>query len=92
MDIGARSVSSVYAVFDPAESRRSPGILTLLKEIEWAREHGMTFLHPGYTTLNPGVYEYKKQFRPLDGYDWGAEQWRPWGDLNASATTRSCAD
>lgn len=78
MDIGVRSVSSVYAIFDPAESRRSPGILTFLKEIEWAREHGMTFLHPGYATLGPGVYEYKKQFRPLQGYDWSTERWMPW--------------
>ena len=101
MDIGERSVSSVYAVFDPAESRRSPGILTLLKEIEWAREHGMTFLHPGYTTLNPGVYEYKKRFRALEGYDWSTDRWKPWGDfpggtastsVSASGATRLCAD
>jgi leucyl-tRNA---protein transferase len=81
MDIGARSVSSVYAVFDPAESRRSPGILTLLKEIEWAREHGMTFLHPGYATVGPGIYDYKKQFRPLEGYEWSSGEWRPWNEL-----------
>lgn len=78
MDVGAQSVSSVYAIFDPAESRRSPGILTFLKEIEWAREHGKTFLHPGYATLGPGVYDYKKQFRPLQGYDWSTKQWMPW--------------
>ncbi|MCE9520464.1 MAG: GNAT family N-acetyltransferase [Verrucomicrobia bacterium] len=78
LDIGARSVSSVYALFDPAESRRSLGILTFLKEIEWAREHGKTFLHPGYSTLGPGVYDYKKQFRPLQGFDWSIERWMPW--------------
>lgn len=78
LDVGAQSVSSVYAIFDPAESRRSPGILTFLKEIEWAREHGKTLLHPGYSTLGPSVYEYKKQFRPLEGYDWSTEQWMPW--------------
>lgn len=101
MDVGERSVSSVYAVFDPAESARSPGILTLLKEIEWAREHGMAYLHPGYTTLNAGIYEYKKRFRALEGYDWTTEQWKPWGDfardlgaarVNASEANPSCAD
>jgi len=86
LDIGARSVSSVYAVFDPAESRRSPGILTLLKEIEWAREHGMAFLHPGYTTLNPGVYEYKKRFHTLEGYDWENGQWKPWSLFDGDTT------
>jgi leucyl-tRNA---protein transferase len=86
MDVGARSASSVYAVFDPAESRRSPGILTLLKEIEWARDHGLTHLHPGYTTLHPGVYEYKKQFRPLEGYDWSTGDWQPWHRFEAGAT------
>ncbi len=89
LDIGARSVSSVYAIFDPAESRRSPGILTLLKEIEWARGRGLTFLHPGYTTTGPGVYEYKKHFRPLQGYDWTAAQWRPWSDFEGEAGAMS---
>jgi hypothetical protein len=61
----------------------------------------MTFLHPGYTTLNTGVYEYKKRFRALEGYDWISDQWKPWNDfpgdiaatrVNASEATPSCAD
>jgi arginine-tRNA-protein transferase len=81
LDIGAHSVSSVYAVFDPDESRRSPGILTFLNEIHWARANGKSFLYPGYATFGPGHYDYKKQLRPLQGYDWARQAWRPWDEF-----------
>jgi arginine-tRNA-protein transferase len=77
LDVGAHAVSSVYAVFDPDESRRSPGILTMLKEIEWSRTNGKTLQYPGYATLGPSHYDYKKQFHPLQGYDWMNDEWLP---------------
>ena len=82
LDTGAASVSSVYAVFDPGMSRRSLGILTMLREIEWAADHGMKNYYPGYTSLGPGVYDYKKRFRPLQKYDWATDRWMPWSWLD----------
>src|SRR5688572_22631555 len=35
-DLGARTASGVYAIFEPAEASRSLGIFTMLKEIECA--------------------------------------------------------
>ena len=49
------------------------------------RQHGMKHHHPGYTTLKTGVYEYKKQFRPLEGYDWASEEWKPWESFQGMA-------
>jgi arginine-tRNA-protein transferase len=69
-DVGARSVSSVYAVFDPELSRRSLGNFTLLKEIEFAIETGKEFFHLGYTYAGRSFYDYKKRFRALERYDW----------------------
>jgi arginyl-tRNA--protein-N-Asp/Glu arginylyltransferase len=86
VSLGRTSVSGTYAVFDPADSDRSPGILTLLKEISWAREQGMELYYPGYTTLHPGIYDYKKRFHGLEGYDWEENIWRPWSDFAALQT------
>jgi arginyl-tRNA--protein-N-Asp/Glu arginylyltransferase len=75
-DLGQESVSSVYAIFEPEATRRSPGIFTMLQEIEFARASGRRFLYPGYATIEPGHYDYKKQFRGLYWFDWFGN-WRP---------------
>lgn len=76
-DLGAESVSSVCAVFEPGAARRSLGIFTLLGEFAWAREHGRRYAYPGYATHGPSHYDYKKQFAGLQGFDWATEEWRP---------------
>ena len=70
IDIGHEAVSSVYAIFEPKAANRSPGIFTLLKEIEFARSTGRRFLYLGYATIEPSHYDYKKKFTGLQRYDW----------------------
>jgi leucyl-tRNA---protein transferase len=77
LDVGAEATSSVYGLFDPEFARRSPGILTLLKEIEWSRENGKRLLYPGYATREASHYDYKKQFAPLSALDWISGEWLP---------------
>jgi arginyl-tRNA--protein-N-Asp/Glu arginylyltransferase len=76
LDVGDTAVSSVYAMFDPLHSRRSPGMLTLLEEIHWARAKGKSWLYPGYATHEPSSYDYKKSLRPLEYFDW-LGNWKP---------------
>lgn len=76
VDLGEEAVSSVYAIFDPAESRRSLGILTMLKEIDCARERGCKYYYPGYACHESSPYDYKKQFNGLEWYDWEGN-WKP---------------
>jgi arginine-tRNA-protein transferase len=76
LDLGARSTSAVYAMFDPAESRRSLGIFTMLEAIRHSRERGCSHYYPGYACLEPSVYDYKKKFAGLEHYDWRGA-WRP---------------
>ena len=75
LDVGERATSAVYAMFEPDESRRSLGILTMLLAIEYSRSRGCRHYYPGYATREPSVYDYKKNFAPLEHYDWRA--WRP---------------
>ncbi len=84
LDTGAISASSVYAMFDPEFRDRSLGTFTFLKEIEWAGSQGMTFLYPGYATVQRSHYDYKKTFRPLEFYDWEGN-WKPLEPAGASS-------
>lgn len=70
LDLGERSTSAVYAMFDPDESRRSLGIFTMLEAIRLSRERNFRHYYPGYACREPSVYDYKKNFAGLEGYDW----------------------
>lgn len=69
-DIGGSSLSGIYAVFDPAESNRSLGIFTMLKEIEFAIDGDKQFYYQGYCYSGESFYDYKKRFRGTEGFDW----------------------
>lgn len=69
-DVGEKSVSSIYAMFDPDESKRSLGIYTMLLEIDYAEQNGKTFYYQGYSYEGNSFYDYKKRFRGLERFDW----------------------
>lgn len=77
MALGRNSTSGIYGVFDPEFSRRSPGTLTMLREIEFSRESGRAHYYPGYATLEPSAYDYKKRYSSLEFLDWSAALWFP---------------
>ena len=76
LDLGAVAASSVYAIFEPEFAARSPGIFTLLHEIEFVRATGRRFLYLGYATIEPSHYDYKKRFAGVQCFDW-QESWTP---------------
>ena len=67
---GLDSVSGIYAMFDPTETKRGLGILTMLLEIQHAQKHGKSFYYQGYAYEGESFYDYKKRFRALEMYDW----------------------
>jgi leucyl-tRNA---protein transferase len=75
-DIGATANSGVYAMFDPQYASRRLGIYTLLREIEFAIEAGREFYYQGYAYQGSSFYDYKKQFRGTEAFDWN-ESWQP---------------
>jgi leucyl-tRNA---protein transferase len=77
-DVGATSISSIYAIFDPEIPSRSLGIFTMLKEIEFAREQGKTLYYHGYAYEGESFYDYKKRFRATEVFDWKGS-WNPLG-------------
>jgi arginine-tRNA-protein transferase len=75
LDLGAVGTSAVYGMFEPVHSERSLGILTMLKEIEYTQSRGSRYYYPGYATLEPSAYDYKKQLRGLEVLDWQTGLW-----------------
>jgi len=69
-DVGASSVSAVYAMFEPSETARSLGIFTMLLTINYATENGKTFYYPGYAYEGISFYDYKKRFSALEEFCW----------------------
>jgi arginine-tRNA-protein transferase len=78
-DIGREAVSAVYSMFDPAESRRSPGIKLILEEIHWATEHEFRYFYLGYCYDQPSYYDYKKRFAASEYLDWQTMRYLEFG-------------
>lgn len=76
LDVGREATSAVYSIFDPAESRRSLGIYTILLAIDLSRRSGRRYYYPGYGTREPSPYDYKKNLSGLEEYDWRG-RWMP---------------
>ena len=74
-DIGERSSSSVFAMFDPGITAPGLGIFTLLREIEHSLELGLDHFYLGYAYEGESFYDYKKRFRATEYFDWKGN-WR----------------
>jgi arginyl-tRNA--protein-N-Asp/Glu arginylyltransferase len=77
LDVGRTSCSSVYAMFEPEESKRSLGIFMILEAIRYSREIGCRYYYPGYAYRGPSFYDYKKNFSGLEVYEW-EKGWNPY--------------
>ena len=84
-DVGARSTSGVYAMFEPRDGKRSLGIFTMLKEIEFTIAAGKEFYYQGYCYEGESFYDYKKRFRGTEGFNW-AGRWEPFTGRDADMT------
>jgi arginine-tRNA-protein transferase len=76
LDVGAQATSAVYAMFDPAEPKRSLGIFMMLQSIAFSLQRGYRYYYPGYAYREPFAYDYKKRFIGLEAFDW-IEGWKP---------------
>ena len=77
LDIGESATSAVYAMFNPAQAKRSLGILMMLRSIQFSRKQGYRYYYPGYAYREPSAYDYKKRLMGLEYLDWTAG-WKPY--------------
>ena len=85
LDIGEAATSAVYAIFDPAQAKRSLGILMMLHSIRLSLSQGRRYYYPGYAYREPFTYDYKKNLSGLEYLDWHAG-WKPYDDALSCKT------
>ncbi|MEN6320365.1 MAG: arginyltransferase [Syntrophaceae bacterium] len=76
LDLGGKSLSTIYFSFDPRFSSFSPGTFSILKEIEWARENGLKYYYLGYYICEISSMNYKSAFRPFELMDFDTGIWQ----------------
>ena len=64
VDVLPRAVSAVYTFYDPAARWRSPGVYSVLREMELARSRGVPFVYLGYRVAANLSMSYKARYRP----------------------------
>jgi arginine-tRNA-protein transferase len=61
-------LSAIYTFYDPDQGHRSPGVLALLWQIEYARTLGHPHVYLGYWIRQCQKMSYKTDYRPLEMY------------------------
>ena len=63
-DRGKMAISAVYCYFDPAYSNLSPGVFSILTQIELCRAWKMQYLYLGYYIAACDHMNYKAKYQP----------------------------
>jgi len=66
IDMLPNSISSVYCAYDPECIQRSPGTLSILRQIELCRELEKSWLYLGFYVPASERMNYKKTFQPCE--------------------------
>lgn len=73
-DRAADALSAVYCYYDPRYGRLSPGVYSILKQIELCRRWGLRYLYLGLYVGGSPAMEYKSRYRPHERLINGAWQ------------------
>ena len=76
-DVLPDALSAVYTCYAPEAHVRGLGTFGLLQQVDWARRSGRAHLYLGYWIEGHDKMDYKRRFRPLEGYD--GRHWRRLG-------------
>lgn len=80
MDRVGDVLSSVYFYFDPDHAHLSPGVYSVLKEIDYARSLGLRYYYPGYYIHECSSMNYKSNYRPAWILRENEKLWVPIGE------------
>lgn len=76
LDLGDKSLSSVYFFYDPDFARYSLGTLAILRELQYARDQKISYYYLGYYIAENQHMNYKARFSPHQLYDWYTKSWK----------------
>lgn len=75
-DCGSDAISSIIGLYQEDYKKYSPGILTMLMEVMWAKENGYSLYYPGYIMMENPKMDYKLRLGPLEFLN-DERQWVP---------------
>ncbi len=75
LDRSSQALSSVYFIFRSEFAHRSPGIYSVLREIELAGTLDLAYYYLGYHVGGCPRMEYKAGFNPHQRYSWEEARW-----------------
>lgn len=75
IDISLHALSSVYFIYDPDYAAFSPGVFSVMKEIEIVRELGIAYYNLGYWIKENKSMAYKGNYSPYQTYQWDEKVW-----------------
>jgi arginine-tRNA-protein transferase len=81
IDLLPKGISAVYTFFDPEMSRLSPGVISILWQIELSKKHDLPWLYLGYWIPGCQKMEYKQDYRPIQVYSNG--MWKEFSTTEA---------
>lgn len=74
-DLTTMALSAVYTFFEPSESQRGLGTYAVLAQLDWARQHELSWMYLGFWIKGHPKMDYKQRFRPAETLVGG--EWRP---------------
>lgn len=75
-DRGHGSVASLLGLYVSGYQRYSLGLLTMLHEVQYARDAGYRYFYPGYVLQGYYGFDYKLRLGHIQYYNWQG-RWRP---------------
>ncbi len=66
MDVTPKALSAVYTIFSPDFSEFSPGVMAVLKLMEWAKQEHFEHVYLGFQIDDCRKMNYKRHFRPYE--------------------------
>lgn len=80
-DLGSNSLASLEAAYDPEYASFSLGFYTMLLEIQFCREQGISHYYPGFLPRDVPMFNYKLRPGQLEFFRLSTKQWLPFEEL-----------
>jgi len=77
LDWTHEAMSTVYFFYRMEFASRSPGVFSIIRELEMAGTAGLLYYYLGYYVPGSSRMEYKARFSPCEVYDWDKKKWGP---------------
>jgi len=84
-DLGKKCIASILGIYNPKYEKNSPGIFTMLAEIQFGIANNFDFYFPGYVVPGYGKFDYKLRIGGnLEYYEPLKDVWFPYEEMKES--------